>query len=372
MRAARILVAVITLFTSVGRLESAVVNGGRGLPHAKSAYTTREGHLTTMEKIGFWGKKSTLPNKTLNVESGATLWLVQATANLTYGFSSHGDVSFTPILYQDAHKVEGDQIPWDTFLHVKFGNYKIEKRPFWLGFEIGTRFPTGKKHNVIFEDYTAGHFEFGLTGLLTYRYTSPNLLNDFCINANIGYWNYNDKGVQLSEVEPKELGYVDRTSQSFRYAAGIEFPTTIYEYGLELYGLAWLVTPPPGAAGREGYLYMNVSFIYKPHHRFSFQTNADLRLSPANNTTVGFEPDLPGLASYPGWRINLGVKYLILPKSVYDMHKTSIDKQKSAKTKKLYTQLEKEIDKANKSKAELERLRKEKEEKEKTAQSPMQ
>ncbi len=113
---------------------------------------------------------------------------------------------------------------------------------------------------------------------------------------------------------------------------------------------------------------MNVSFVYKPHHRFSFITSADLRLSAASNTTIGFEPDLPGMPSYPGWRINLGVKYLVLPKSVYDMHKTAIDMQKNLKTLKLYTQLEEEIDKANKSKAELERLRKEREEKEKTSQ----
>ncbi|MBN1464467.1 hypothetical protein JXA02_01810 [candidate division KSB1 bacterium] len=364
MRATEILVAVMVLLSSAVRLESTVVNSGRGLPHAKAAYTTRAGHLTTIGNIGFWGKKSTFPNKTLNIETGATLWLVQAIGDLTYGFSSHGDVSFTPILYQDAHKADGDQIPWDTLLRVKFGNYKVERRPIWLGFEIGTRFPTGKKHNVLFEDYTAGHFEFGLTGLLTYRYTSPNLLNDFRVNANLGYWNYNDNGVQLTEVDPAELGRVSRTSQSFQYAAGIEFPTTLYEYGLELYGLAWIVTPPPGAAGRENYFYMNVSFVYKPHHRFSFITSADLRLSPASDTTVGFEPDLPGMPSYPGWRINFGVKYLILPKSVYDMHKTSIDQQKAIKTKKLYSQLEEEIDKTNKSKQELERLRKEREAKE--------
>ena len=363
MRVVRVLV-VIVLLSALGQLQATVVNGGRGLSHTKAAYTTRKGHLTTFGNVRFWGKKSTFPNKTLNIETGSTIWVVQALANLTYGFSKHGDVSFSPVLYQDAHKVDGEQIPWDTFLQVKFGNYKVERKPIWLGFELGSRIPTGKKHNVIFEDYTAGRFEFGMTGLFTYRYTSPNLSNDFRVHANLGYWNYNDKGVQLSEVDSLELGYADAMSQSINYALGIEFPTKIYEYGLELYGLGWLVSPPPGAASRENYLYMNVSFKYKPHHRISLVTSADLRLSPARNTTEGFEPNLPGMPSYPGWRINIGLKYLILPKSVYDMHKTSIDKQKKEMNKKLYAQFEKELVKIEKSKAELERLKREKEKKE--------
>jgi len=78
---------------------------------------------------------------------------------------------------------------------------------------------------------------------------------------------------------------------------------------------------------------------------------------------------LPGMPSYPGWRINLGVRVQILPKSPYDEHKTSIDRQKNARTKMLYNQLEKEIAKTEDSKAELERLQKEKKEK-KTAGQP--
>ena len=111
MKIVKVLVAaVVILCAAESQLEGMIVNGGRGLPHAKAAYTTRKGYLTTMGRVGFWGKKSTFPNKTLNIETGSTLWVVNAEANLTYGFSSHGDISISPILYQDAHKVEGDQL----------------------------------------------------------------------------------------------------------------------------------------------------------------------------------------------------------------------------------------------------------------------
>lgn len=360
---------VTLLHTAFGQGFAAVVNNARGLPHAKAAFTTRTGHLTTAANLRFWGKKS--PYADDNPDRKTNIWVVQALANLTYGFSTHADVSLTPILYQDAHKVKEDysenpQLFWDTFLNLKFANYKVEKQPVWLGFDLGMRFPTGKKHNVIFEDYTAGKFEFGITGLFTYRYANPNLQNDFRVHANLGYWNYNDRGTQLTEVQPPELGQVDAMSQSIHYATGIQFPTTNFEYGLEFYGLAWLVRPPVGAASRENYFYMNVSFVYKPDYRFYLYTNADLRLSPANNSTEGFEPNLPGMPSFPGWRINLGLKYQIFP-TVYDMHKSSVERQKIAKTKNLYAQLKNEMQKTEKSKAELERLRKEKAEREKVA-----
>ncbi len=336
-----------------------VINAGRGLPHTKSAYTTLQGHMTTMGNLRFWGGTGEYPNGDSKGET--RIWVARAIANVTYGFSEHGVVSLSPIVYQDAHKDEGEQVPWDTYLNFKLGNYKIEKQPYWIGFDIGMRFPTGKKHNVIFEDYTAGKFEFGLTGLLTYRYSAPQLKSDVRVHANLGYWNHNDKGEYLSEVEPRDLGLVKRTSQSLIYALGVEFPVEQFIYGIELYGMSWLAQPPRGAASRENYFYMNVSGQFKAHHRMSIFANADLRLSPGKDTTIGFEPDFSGVGNYPGWRINLGLRYLILPSSDYGFARASIERQQQRKTRELYSQLQKEIEKQKEINAELERLKREKE-----------
>lgn len=353
-------IAIILILFLMGQPQARIVNTGKGLPHAKSADVLSQGHMTTMGNMRFWVKRASFTDPTLKIETGTSIWVVQALANITYGFSKHGEVSLTPILYQDAHKLDGEEIPWDTFLHIKFGKFKVERQPFWLGFELGTRFPTGKNHNVIFEDYTAGKFEFGVMGMLTYRYSNPRLRNDFRIHTNLGYWNYNDSGKQLMEEPSDERGYVDGVSQSMQYAVGIDFPTRLYEYGLELYGLAWLVAPPLAAASRENYLFMNVSFMYKPTNRISVFSNADLRLTPASDTSDGFAPELPGMPSYPGWRINIGMKYLLLPKSNYDLQLSYLEREQRAKTRKLFSQLEEEMAKIEESKQELERLKKEK------------
>ncbi len=363
----RILVVTLAMFFVWVQSHAAVINAGNGLPHSKSAYTTLKGHMTAASNLRFWGGTSEYSNNVADVS--AKIWVARAVGNITYGFSQHGEVSLSPVLYQDAHKEEGEQIPWDTFLHIKLGNYKVEKQPYWVGFDIGMRFPTGKKHNVIFEDYTAGKFEFGITGLLTYRYAATNLKNDVKVHANLGYWNHNDENTQLSEVMPKELGYVDKMSQSIRYAAGVEFPTNMFIYGIEVYGLAWLVRPPVGAASRENYLYMNVNGTYKPHHRISLFFNADLRLSEGTDTTVGFEPEFPGVPSFPGWRVNVGLKYLIMPTSDYGIAKTVLERQQKDKTNQLYTQLQQEIEKREKTKAELEKLKREKESRQQAAQN---
>jgi len=354
---------VVLLFFSMSEAKTAVINGGQGLPHVKAAFTTQPGYLTGLGNVRMWGKKSTFTYESLGIESGSTIWVVQGAANLTYGIGPHIAASVTPILYQDTHKENGNDLPWDAFLNVKFGHFKVERAPVWLGFDIGVRFPTGEDYNVMFEDYTAGRFEYGVTGLLSYRYATPDLRNDIRVHANLGYWNYNDAGVDLLPGKGVPGSMVERTSQSFNYALGVEFPTKVFDYGLEIYGLAWIFRPPVVAASRENYLYMNVHFGYKPHPRYSFFLNSDLRLMSGANTTVGLEPKFPGFPSYAGWRINVGIRYLILPKSIYVMHERAIMRKKNEKTKLLYTQLQKEIEKTQRSLRQLEKLKKEKQRK---------
>jgi hypothetical protein len=364
MRVMRSIPLFLLMFLLMLEGQAATLNGGKGLPHTKAAFTTPAGHLTAMGNLRMWGKKSTFTYESLGIESGSTIWVVQGAANFTYGIHNHIAASLTPIFYQDTHKENGDDLPWDAFLNIKFGHFKVERAPVWVGFDIGARLPTGEDFNVMFEDYTAGAFEFGATGLFSYRYATPDLKNDIRIHANLGYWNYNDSGRNLIPEKQVAGSIVENTSQSFKYALGVEFPTKVFEYGLEIYGLAWIFRPPVVAASRENYLYMNVNFGYKPHPRYSFFINSDLRLMSGKNTTVGLEPNFPGFPSYSGWRINVGMRYLILPKSIYVMHEKAIMRKRNQKTKVLYTQLQKEIEKTQRSIRQLEKLKKEKQKKE--------
>lgn len=343
-----------------------IVNGGRGLPHTKSAMTTRSKQLWAMGQVRFWGKHANYENRTLGIESGSTFWLVQSIASLNYGINDHVSADLSPIIYQDINDGGKDEFFGDTMLDVKIGNYQIEKTPITVGMNVGMRFPTGSHNNIIFEDYSSGRFEWGLTGLLTYRYSLPDLKNDYRIHLNLGYWNYNDSGVSLVDGELfQDIGYVKRNSQALNYALGLEFPTPSFDYGLEFYGISWVNSPPAAAAGRENNLYMNVSLGYKPHPRFKFFTNADLRLSKDLNETQGSREALKGLPNYPGWRIYLGLRYMIVPKSLYDMHKQTLLENKRNKRQQLLIQLSEEQQKTQLAKQEAERLRIEKDKREK-------
>jgi hypothetical protein len=366
MRVSRHWVVVLVLFALMQAQSSTLVNGGRGLPHTKSAMTTYPKQLWAMAQISFWGKRADFEYHSLGVESGSTFWLVQSLARFNYGVSEHVSASLSPILYQDVNDGGADEFFGDTMLDVKVGNYQIEKTAITVGMNVGMRFPTGSHKNIIFEDYSAGRFEWGLTGILTYRYSLPDLKNDYRIHLNLGYWNYNDSGVSLvDDVLFQDIAYVKRNSQALNYALGLEFPTAAFDYGLEFYGLSWVNSPPAAAAGRENNLYMNVSLGYKPHPRFKFYTNADLRLSKDIEETQGPRATFSGLPNYPSWRVYLGLRYMIIPKSLYDMHKQVLLDNKRHKRQQLLIQLNEERQKTLIAKQEAERLRIEKEKKEK-------
>jgi len=369
MKLSRFWLIGLVLLMGVEVLPAIVVNGGKGLPHTKSAFTTRKGQFWLQGQIRFWGKSAEFEYPTLGIESGSTIWVVQQIASFNYGVSNHLSIALSPILYQDTHQDKGEDLIGDALLDFKFGNYRIEKKPLWLGFNIGTRLPLGSQYNIVYEDYSSGRFEFGVSGILTWRYAAADLKNDYRIHTNIGYWNHLDKGVNLVEGLPREYSYVTKPSQSFNYALGLEFPTQLFDYGLEVYGISWITQPPAGAAGRENYLFMNVSIGYKPHPRFKFYTNADLRLSENRETTVPPRVAFSGAPNYPGWRIYLGLRFLVLPTSLYDMHTQTLQEIREEKRRTLKLQLEHEKRKTEAARQEVERLQAEKEKKERDKSS---
>lgn len=351
----------VILFVFTAAQAGVVINSGRGLPHTKSAFTTRPKQLWTMGQIRFWGKKAGFEYRSIGIESGSTFWVVQGVAGFNYGVSEHVSMALSPIIYQDVNDGGSDELFGDAMLDVKVGNYRIEKTNLTLGMNLGMRLPTGSHRNIIFEDYSSGRFEWGLTGLMTYRMLLPDVNSEYRIHLNLGYWNHNDKGVMLvDDPELIDLAKVKRNSQAFNYAFGLEFPTRFFDYGLEFYGLSWINFPPPAAAGRENNLFMNISVGYKPAVRFKFFTGLDLRLSKDYEETVGPRTTLSDLPNYPGWRVYLGLRYMILPTSLYEMHKQAIMDAKRDRRQLLIKQLEEQEKKERLARQESERQRTEK------------
>ena len=67
----------------------AVINGGKGLPHTKAAWTQESGRLTVMANTSFWGKVAQRTSATTNIESAVTIWDVQGLISVNYGLGKH-------------------------------------------------------------------------------------------------------------------------------------------------------------------------------------------------------------------------------------------------------------------------------------------
>ena len=347
-----------------------VINGGVGLNHTRAAWVAEKGYLTVMPNARFWGKVS--KNET-DENNAFTMWVIQGLTSINYGIKEHFAVNFTPILYQDMNQGDkNDQYPWDAFLSLKIADYGVENSPFRFGVELATRLPLGERHNARYEDYTAGSIEFGFNALVSYTTNVNFPMESLNAHLNLGYWNHNDVGEKLL-FDDEWVGQVNRSkyvnivdpSQAFRFALGAEYPTSEFDYALEIYGNSWIQAPPEAAASREGYTYMNASITYKPYTWFDFIVSADVRLSPDKEETLGpriSEWDLP---NYSPWRMNIGAKFILLPTRVHKVHQRDELMRKAEERRDVFEQIINERKETESAEQELLRIQQEREKAEK-------
>ena len=352
------LLAVVLLFVNAS--QSMVINGGRGLPHTKAAWVQERGHLSMLAHTRFWGKVSQYTNTEVGLQDARTVWDVQGLVSLNYGLGKHFGISLTPIAYQDVHQGETEEYPWDTFLGLKIGSFGPKASSLTYGVELGTRFPTGERHNVIYEDYAAGTVEMGFTGLLSYAIDPLYPEDALNVHANLGYWHHNDVGEDLIPNLIHPENNVISPSQHVHYGLGFNIPTEGFTYGLEIYGLWWIQKPPRAAASRENYAYINTSVVYKPFRWFNFIVSGDYRLTADNNeTTLSQRAPEHGLPNYNTWRVNIGAKFVLLPTSIYRTSERDILMQKAESRRELFAQIIRERRETESAEEELERIREE-------------
>jgi hypothetical protein len=212
----------------------------------------------TVGSFSFFGAKSSqYVNKDTGLDDATTIWDVQGLVSLNYGLGKHFDLTLTPIAYQDVHQGATEEYPWDTFLALKLGSLGPKASSLNYGFELGARFPTGERHNVIYEDYTAGTIEVGLNSLLSFAYDPLYPEDALNVHANLGYWHHNDAGEKLIPSILHPENNVIHPSQHVKYGLGFVIPTADFNYGLEI---VWKVVDPKTAArcgSRENYAYIN-------------------------------------------------------------------------------------------------------------------
>lgn len=337
-------------------------NGGRGLMYIHSAKVLKSGYVEMYAHTRFFGKVGRTDPLTGKVRKAVTYWDVQGSVSFNFGISKYFEFSLSPIVYQDTHKGErGYNLPDDLFLRLKLGSLGGDNASMQYGFLLMGRIPTAKYHNIVFEPYSAGTVEAGVMGLISYFQDPLAPYDALNMHFNLGYLFHNDAGKKLTDI-PNDTISVSTISSEFLFGAGFRIPTRRWDFSLEFYGNAFAQKPPETAFARENYLYVCPGVTYKAYRWMSLDMSVDIRLTPDNDeTNLNFSrppaAELP--SNYPDWRVNLGMKLILLPTSVYKMSEAEAIIRAAEARKRLFEEIIKEQKETEAAEKELQRIKEE-------------
>jgi hypothetical protein len=321
---------IVFSLASALQLPATPSRGGRGLIYLHSASVLPKGYLEFHSGIRYFGKIADMGSS----NRAYTLWDVQNDFSLTYGASRHVELAITPILYQDINRTGGNvmkgaaNMPDDLFLSAKIGSYSSLESPFVFGGLVSLRLPTAPVHNVIYEPYSAGRVEVGISALAGYFRNQAFPEMGWSAFANLGYLNHNDVGKSLSRNKsapaPKHMSSEILAGWGFLYPAGL------FDFSAEITARHFLVKPPETAYSREYMSYLTLGVYYKLYRWCTIEMAFDKSLFSGRDETVYADiPDGgPGFPNYPSWRGVLGVKLAVLPLSLYTSEQSDL-KQKA-------------------------------------------
>jgi hypothetical protein len=360
----RALMAIV-LFASLGlqpQLAVSQIGASRGPLNVRSAWTLQPGYLTLYSHTRFFGKVATKQGSAGT--NAVTIWDVQGGLSLNYGISKHFEASVAPILYQDTNSGgKGYNLIDDLFLFLKIGSFGNKGSALSYGVHLGTRFPTAKEANVIFEPYSADKTSFGVTALCSYARDPLYPEDGFSMHFNLGYWNHNDVGAKLSTKDDVvDTVRVLSMTQELTYGAAAIIPFEKFDFRFELYGRTFLQKPPVTAYSRESVAYISPGVSYKPYRWMTLDLNADMRVTNASDETDYSRPgvrQISGLPNYADWRITLGAKLAVLPTSLYAISERDILMKKAESRRELFEQIIKEQRETESAEDELERIKEE-------------
>ncbi len=344
-------------------------NGSKSLWHTQMGRTLSPGRLELRTDMNFYTKVGDYLGQD-KPEDFVTVnyWDVQGNALLTYGVMEHLDASLLVRTYQDVHHGEDEaNIPGDIFLDIKTGGWELRSPKFNFATLLSLRFPTGNVHNYPFEPYASPAITTGFNMVFSY-YNDPYLADrDISAHVNVGYELYNEAGKVIYETSSTKF-YADGNSAALTYAAGLVFPTTLFDLTLEMHGLAFTSQPDSMVYSRENFVYLTPGIKVKPFAWMAFKMGFDFRLSSDTEESADILPapnqnlDLP---NYTKWKFRMGVDFTIMPVVSFTKSRTEIEREDLGRKVEFFEEIIQERQKAEKVEDELKRLRSQREEAEK-------
>ncbi|NOZ56017.1 MAG: tetratricopeptide repeat protein [Calditrichaeota bacterium] len=289
---------------------SQTLNTGPGLPYVRAAWLDPPGRVRVHAHTRVFTKPSLRTGKGL--PQTVVYWDIQGAIGVSYTTPYNVELTFTPHLYQDTHKgPTGFNVPDDIFLSAKFGTQKRQDQPFNFAVALDTRVPLGRYHNLILEPYSAGTFQWGLSGIASYRPFYNNLPSDQAFHISLGFTDYGDYGAKLTEAPPNvDKIRVRNTTRSIDLGFGASVKRGPISYWLQLFGSHFLVPPPVTAYSREDCFYLSPGLSYELMPGLSAEFALDIRLLGGADETDYSTPvrRISALPNYPGWRFNVGLR----------------------------------------------------------------
>lgn len=329
------------------------IQGGLGLINVHSARVMPKGYITFYGGTKYYGKVANFGGNA----KAYTLWNVQGFTSINWGVSDHLEIGVTPILYQDTNSDGGNVLdgqancPDDLYLSFKFGSYSQLESPYIFGGLVYSKIPLAEQNNIIYENYSAGSVEFGITGLFTYlsNITFPD--EGWKLHMNLGYLNHNDVGKELTD-NPADLT-ADAMSSELLFGSGLIFPAGTFDFTGELTARYFITRPPVTAYSREYVSYITGGVIYKPYLWCTLYTGLDVRLFSGEDlsdySTTSLKDPPTNFPNYPTWRAMLGVKLAVLPTSLYSSTEKETMRKKALERKQIMQQMlnnEQDVDNA--------------------------
>jgi len=305
-------ITLILLFLTTA-LWAQTPQGSNSLLYTQTARTFDQGRFEIRGNMNFFTKLSDFvgdPSLKPADFQANNYWLVNSAFALTYGAVEHFDITLAPGIYQDTHSSIEYNLPDDMRLALKIGSFAFMDRQMYGGFGVDVLFPIGEDHNYPFTRYASGALEYGFKGMLSY-YVDPYLPDrSFSAHLNVGFWNHNEAGEEL-----RPTGNAATTnSTELQYALGLLYPTELFDFQLEVYGISYIEQPDPFVFSREDYTYVTPSIKYKPMAWLDLILGLDIRVSGTDDESVGL-PDYENvdIPNYSTWKAHLGFNITVLP-----------------------------------------------------------
>jgi hypothetical protein len=353
---------VFALFAANGYAQQAL--GSYSSIHTQSGRTFEAGRLEVRMDMNFWTKATEWVGAGNKADfKSANYWLVASNFALTYGLFEHFDFTIAPKIYQDTHSANEYNLPGDVLVNLKAGSFDFANRSIYTAVSAEFRVPTGEVANYPFAEYTSGAFEYGFRGAISWYKDLYLPERDLNAHLHVGWWNHNEASHEF-EFGNEVVRIATKNSSELQYAMNFTYPTTKFDFSLDVSGKYYIEQPDTFIYSRDNNLYITPTIKYKAFDWLNLVLGIDVLAGDVKSSVKGVpdkaSPDY-GFSEYVPWRVRMGLNMKLIPFTAMGRSASQIEKDEFDKRVDFFQKIVEERERAEDVQEELEQLKEERE-----------